>query len=526
MREHALKVFQTDALIVALIDQRITSMSWDEIATSRQLHDYMANLVAQYPELDSAWIADVNGTIRSSSHFFPALSSNVSARDYFLAARDGKLLVFGERVDTVFRSSTYDPHFHVAQRRETADGSFDGVIVLSFSSSYFEQVWRESWHNAPQAFTDLTTGDFKVLAREPPTPIKRLNLGPETLAALRANPSTGTIRTLSGLDHTDRISSYRRVDPFDAYVIYGVSFDSILRIWHEHLLVYGGLFGSAALALTVVSLIAARHMEGERIAMRGLAGETDRRLMSERMLFEAEKIEVVGKVASGFAHDFGNLLMGLQLNLDLMRGHVTEDVEEMLRHAQAEIERGNEAIRSLMFFARRGSHETEIVNAKPRIEQMGDLLQQTIGAHSTLVLSMQENLWPIEINPNQLDLALLNLCVNARDAMPHGGKLSVAARNVSLTGAPNDLVGDFVEISVSDTGGGMPHEISSRAFEPFFTTKEKGKGTGLGLSQVFGFAKQAKGTATVTSAVGQGTTFAVYIPKYAGLTTPRNQAAA
>ena len=515
VREHALKVFQTDALVIALIDQRIKSQGWDEISASRELHDFLAEIVAEYPELRSVWLADANGTVNGSTRFFPALSTNVSAYDFFGAARQSKSLVFGERNDTAFRDTPPDPHFYLARRRTSPDGRFDGVIALTFSSSYFQKVWRESWHNAPNVFTDLTTGDFKVLAREPPTATKRLNLGPETVAALRENPNTGTIRTLSALDGVDRISAYRRVDPFDAYVIYGFTFDSILRIWHRHLLLYGGIFGLAALALTLISLIAARHIDGERIAMLELAVETEKRYAAEKQLFKAEKLDAIGKVASGFAHDFGNLLMAVQINLDFMRGRVTGDVEESLRLARAEVERGSEAIRSLMIFARQGSVETEIVDAKARAEQMKGLLQQAIGAHSTLDMSIEDGLWPIEINANQLELALLNLAVNARDAMPDGGKLCIGARNVALTGAPDGLTGDFVEISVSDTGSGMPPEIASEVFEPFFTTKDESKGTGLGLSQVYGLAKSCGGTATVTSALGHGTTISIYIPKCA-----------
>jgi signal transduction histidine kinase len=523
VREHALKVFETDALVIALIDEHIKSMSWAEIAASRESHDYLAELDARYPEIESVWIADGNGTVRGSSQFFPALSGNVSRFDFFRAARESKSVVFGGRVDTDFQNKVAGPHFFLAQRRTSRDGAFDGVIVLTFSSTYFQGVWRQSWHNAPQTFTDLTTSDFKVLAREPPTTIKQLNLGPETLATLRNNPKAGSLRTKAGLDRVERISAYRRVDPFDAYVIYGVDFDSVLRTWLRHLLVYGGIFGLAALGLTAVSLVAARHMEGERMAMRELAAETDKRLMTEKQLFEAEKLDAIGKVAGGFAHDFGNLLMAIQLNLDIVGDRVAGEAKEALDAIKAEVERGNEAIRSLMIFARHGELETDIVDAKARIGQMGRLLQPAIGTHATLEIWCEDGLWPIEINANQLELALLNLAVNARDAMRDGGKLRIAARNVSLSGAPDDLIGEFVEISVSDTGTGMPAEIASLAFDPFFTTKEEGRGTGLGLSQVYGFAKQAGGTATITSAIGEGTTVAIYIPKCASAAAQRKQ---
>ena len=146
---------------------------------------------------------------------------------------------------------------------------------------------------------------------------------------------------------------------------------------------------------------------------------------------------------------------------------------------------------------------------------MKGVLQQAIGSHSKLELSIEDTLWSIEINANQLELALLNLAINARDAMPDGGKLRVVARNVALAGSPDGLTGDFVEIAASDTGTGMPSEITAKVFEPFFTTKDESKGTGLGLSQVYGFAKNCGGTATVTSALGHGTTVSIYIPRFA-----------
>jgi two-component system NtrC family sensor kinase len=523
VREHAVKVLQTDELVIALIDQRIQSMSWDDIAASRPLHDYLAKLVQQAPELEGAFIADASGAVRNSSRFFPARSSSIASRRFFLAARESNGLKLGELVDDdEFPDENVAPHFHLAARRSSADGRFDGVIVLSMFSSYFPEVWRHSWHGGPEAMTDFTTGNFKVLAREPPSWTGQLKLTPPAIAALRANPTIGTFRTVSSVDRVDRIASYRRVDPYNAYVIYGVSFDSVLRTWYQHLVVYGGIFGLAALALCTVSLIAARHIEGERIAMRQLAAETNKRHMTEKQLFEAEKLEAIGKVTGGFAHDFGNLLMAIQLNLDMMIDRVTGEAREALDTIKAEVQRGNEAIRSLMIFARRGSLETEIVNAGTRIEQMSGLFRQAIGAHSTVEISVEEHLWPIEINVNQLELALLNLAVNARDAMPEGGKLRIAARNVTLAGAPDGLSGDFVEISITDTGIGMPAEIAAKAFQPFFTTKVEGKGTGLGLSQVHGFAKDCGGTATVSSAPRHGTAVTIYIPKCAA-SIPRTQ---
>jgi two-component system NtrC family sensor kinase len=339
--------------------------------------------------------------------------------------------------------------------------------------------------------------------------------------AIAAHSIAGSFRATSSLDGIERIFAYRRVEPYDAYILYGVSLRAILGTWYRHLIVYGGIFGLAAIALATMSLMATTRMQRERVAVgqwrsaiEDLAAETEQRRIIEAQLFEAEKLETLGQVTGGFAHDFGNVLMAVHLNLESLRGEMkTASHEATLSSAIEEVERGSEAVRSLLIFTRHGTLETQIIDTKSRIQQVTGLLQQAIGAHSVLETMIEPDLWPIEVNANQLELALLNLAVNARDAMPDGGTLSITAKNVHLDGIPRGLTGDFVVISVSDTGCGMSPEILAKAIEPFFTTKEEGRGTGLGLSQVYGFATQGGGTAILESAPGRGTTARIYIPK-------------
>lgn len=294
VREHALKVFQTDALVIGLIDQRIQSMTWDEIAASRPLHDYLAQLIKQNPEIEGALIVDAGGTVRNSSRFFPALSYTVASRTFFLAAQKDSGLAFGDRIDDDSPITNIEPHFHLAMRRSSADDRFNGVIALTLSSSYFPDVWRHSWHNQPNVLTVLTNPDLKIMARIPAGPFN-VAPGGKFASAVRENPDVGEFRTVSTVDGIDRIIAYRRIEPYNAYVLYGVSFASVVGAWYRHLLVYGGIFGLAALGLTITSLIAARHMEGERLAMRHLAVETEKRHNAEKQLFEVEKLESHGQ---------------------------------------------------------------------------------------------------------------------------------------------------------------------------------------------------------------------------------------
>jgi signal transduction histidine kinase len=235
---------------------------------------------------------------------------------------------------------------------------------------------------------------------------------------------------------------------------------------------------------------------------------TDRRRMEAR-LHQAEKMQALGTMAGGVAHDFNNLLTAILGSLELAVRRVTGDerVERLLRNATLAAERGTSLTQRLLSFSRQRDLAPRSVDANALIRQMQDLILRSIGDGIEIEEALAADLWPAHVDPDQLELAVLNLCINARDAMPAGGRITLATRNLGAVEEGLDLVpGDYVVVSVSDTGTGIPPEVLSRVFEPFFTTKPIGKGTGLGLSMVYGLAQQAGGVARVTSATGQGTT--------------------
>jgi two-component system NtrC family sensor kinase len=331
-----------------------------------------------------------------------------------------------------------------------------------------------------------------------------------------------TIRNVSSVDGIDRLVTYRRIPGFDAVLISGQDIALLRAIWYHHLLAYGSIFGAAILALTSMALTATRHMQSERHAVHQwreaideLSREADRRHLTERQLAQAEKLEALGKVAGGFAHDFGNILSAIRLNLECLRGRlISEEDEKALEDSISEAELGTQAVRSLLTFARHESFERDTIDLSVILQQIEALLRQAVGAISELHLDIEPGTWVVTANTNQLELAMLNLAVNARDAMPDGGKIRVATRNVVLNENPQGLVGEFVAMSLSDTGSGMPPDVVTRAIEPFFTTKAEGSGTGLGLSQVYGFAKDCGGTIVIESTIGRGTTVTIYLPRH------------
>ncbi|GAA0567154.1 hybrid sensor histidine kinase/response regulator [Caenispirillum bisanense] len=230
-------------------------------------------------------------------------------------------------------------------------------------------------------------------------------------------------------------------------------------------------------------------------------------------LAHVQKMETVGQLTGGVAHDFNNLLQAMGGALAMIQRRTREpSVQPFIEAGQQAVDRGTKLVRQLMGFARQESLQPEAIDIPRRIANMAELLDRALRADIRLVTRFADGLWPIEVDPTQFELALINLAVNARDAMPTGGTLVVEAANVHLPeGHASGLAGDYVRLSVTDTGLGMPPEVAEHAFEPFYTTKEVGKGSGLGLAQVYGLSRQAGGTAMIDSTPGRGTSIVMLL---------------
>ncbi|KOY02559.1 ATP-binding protein [Pseudomonas nunensis] len=246
---------------------------------------------------------------------------------------------------------------------------------------------------------------------------------------------------------------------------------------------------------------------------------------NEEALRQSQKMEAVGQLTGGIAHDFNNMLTGIIGSLELLRRRLargrTEDLDSLIDLGVTSANRAAGLTHRLLAFSRRQSLDSKPVVMNTLVRSMGELLERSINESIQLDMQLSEQLWVAEADPNQLESALLNLVLNARDAMPNGGKLVVKSFNQHLdtvfTEAHGNLQpGDYVVLSVTDTGCGMPQSTISRAFDPFFTTKPIGQGTGLGLSMIYGFSKQSRGHVTINSEVDQGTTVNLYLPRYSG----------
>jgi signal transduction histidine kinase/CheY-like chemotaxis protein len=242
-------------------------------------------------------------------------------------------------------------------------------------------------------------------------------------------------------------------------------------------------------------------------------------------LAQAQKMEAVGQLTGGLAHDFNNMLTGIVGNLELLQARLAQGrIDQLGRHiemAQQSAQRAAALTQRLLAFSRRQTLDSKPTDMKRLVVGMTELIRSTVGPGIAIETVLQQELWLTLCDPHQLENALLNLCINARDAMPEGGRLTIETENTHLTPAqaaalPEAEPGDYVALCVTDTGCGMPPEVIARAFDPFYTTKPLGQGTGLGLSMIYGFVRQSGGHVQINSSVGQGTTVRIYLPRHDG----------
>jgi signal transduction histidine kinase/CheY-like chemotaxis protein len=259
---------------------------------------------------------------------------------------------------------------------------------------------------------------------------------------------------------------------------------------------------NATLEARVEAAIADRLRDRERLAS------------TESALRQAQKMEAVGQLTGGVAHDFNNLLMAFSSGMYLldqpMDAGRRRRVLDSMRQA---VDRGTALTRQLLAFSRRKPLSPKTVDLKAQLLGMQEMLQRSLRGDMEVMMTFDEGLWPVDVDPGELELAILNICLNSRDAMPAGGRIEITARNARGALAP--VHSEAVTVEIADTGEGMPEDVAARVFEPFYTTKEVGKGSGLGLAQVYGFITQSGGLVSIDSTPGQGTTVVLTFPRSA-----------
>jgi signal transduction histidine kinase/CheY-like chemotaxis protein len=284
---------------------------------------------------------------------------------------------------------------------------------------------------------------------------------------------------------------------------------AIVEPWTRRASRYFGIGAVLVMAALLIAALGTSYATAQATNRR-LQEEIEAREEAESQLRQAQKMEAIGQLTGGVAHDFNNMLMAASSGLELLeRAKDAERRDKLKRGIREALDRGAKLTQQLLTFARRTPLQKEVFDIRRRMANLSDLLERSLREDITVEYDLAQGLWAIEVDPSQFDVAVLNIAVNARDAMPKGGLIRISASN-----APGALDGrDAVRISIADQGSGMTREQIERAFEPFFTTKGVGRGTGLGLSQVYGFTRAADGTVTIESALGAGATVTMTLPR-------------
>jgi len=508
--EHALKIFESVERSIAETGEIIRGMTDDQIrANEGVLHERLKRLADGSEQIKSMWIFDKNGRTLVNSLLYPSPPTDFSDRDYFKAHVGKDIGLFVGR--TLKPRPPYGgaPFFGVSVRRTAADGSFAGAIQTSVLPDYFEGFYAKVGRDTG-SYAALVREDGAILARFPTIAEGDLTVktdGPIG-RVMRNGSSEGTLTQVSALDGIERRVAYRKLPKLPVYVYAGLETQAIRKMWLAQLGAYllVGLPATAAL-IAIVMLALART--------RRLYEEARRREVAENALKQSQRLESLGRLTGGVAHDFNNLLMVVGGSVQkLRRRHNDLQDRKTFDMIDSAVAKGAGLTRQLLSFSRRHNVAAKLVDLGDSVTKFADVLRQSVRSDIAIEIEAPREQVIVEIDPNEFEIALLNLALNARDAMPEGGRISISIRTETLKNfGPRRLNGNYAILGFADTGAGIPEDIRDRIFEPFFTTKPVDRGTGLGLSQIYGFIQQSNGAITVDSELGRGTRFDLFLPR-------------
>jgi signal transduction histidine kinase/CheY-like chemotaxis protein len=523
LQEHALKVFQSMNLAIDTIGEVLGDKSNAEIAAEEpQLHRRLREVQNALPEVQSIWIFGPAGHPQVITRETPApREQDYSEEDYFTGPRDAQGIYIGGMHQS---ASGGKPYFTFDRARRDAGGNFIGVIEMSLLGSDFTRFYSQLVDSPGLQFL-LTRTDGVVLARFPQDNNElRLSSTGGFQHNIAANPDGGFYTAAGSNDRIERRIGYRRVPGLPLYVLAGIETSQIRSEWFDEFSSYL-IFGIPAAALLFGALIVVLQRT------KRLYDEQDRREAAESLMRQTQRLDSIGHLTGGVAHDFNNLLTIIIGNLDIAQRQLrswTDDGQvklgQRLDSAMQGAQRAATLTKRLLAFSRQQPLNPAPLDPIQLLNGLSDFLRRTLGEMVSLEIA-GDGVWPVEADAAELEAAVINLAVNARDAMPDGGKLTIEASNIHLDEEycrrnTEARPGDYVQIAVTDSGVGMSRDVAARAFEPFFTTKQTGHGTGLGLSQVYGFVKQSGGHVKIYSEQNEGTTVKIFLPRFAGKYAP------
>ena len=509
VNEHGLKVFEAVQRAIAEINEIVRDIPDADIAVQEaELHGRLRRIAEGSSQIKSLWVFDARGRALVNSLSYPSDNTIFADRDYFAAHVEKDIGTYIGRVLRPRPPYGGAPFFGVSRRRDS-DGSFTGVIQASILPEYFEGFYQKLARE-PGEYASLVREDGTVLARFPALgrDVTLDQQGP-LYRAMVARPEGGRVTLISAIDGIGRTVSYRKLPEFPVFVLAGVETSAIQNQWLA--LIWSQLFFGIPATGALIFLVALALRRTRR-----LYAEVAGRQVAEDALRKAQRLEALGQLTGGVAHDFNNLLMVIGGSVQRVKSRISDPhIGRSLSMIEAAVQKGANLTKQLLSFSRRQSLTPRVLDVVACVRDFSEVLQQSLRGDIKLELDLPATPQPARIDRDEFEIALLNLSLNAKDAIPAGGtiRIAVGTQRLSQSTDSGELEGDFVSLSVSDTGSGIPAAIREHVFEPYFTTKKLEKGTGLGLSQVYGFARQSEGDVTFRTVEGEGTTFTILLPR-------------
>jgi signal transduction histidine kinase/ActR/RegA family two-component response regulator len=515
--EHVLKVFETNLVLLNRVGDALGGDADFQLAARElPLHTRLQRMAHGLPQLQGIFVVGADGRLIVTNRVYPAPRQlDFSDRAWFIHHRSGGPQPYFSEVLT--SRTTGELFFDMSLRRSRADGTFGGTMSVSMAPAYFARVYAEMTGQDKALNIALLRADGAVLARWPQMPTASdLSGGEPSRLSLPAAGASHPATPARMPDGREGLRAQRSLAPYPLTLTAWIDLPSVLSGWYRQLVLLAALTFPTALGLAWITRVAMQRTQRALQFSRDLMEQTTTRRRLEESLLQAQKLEAMGRLSGGVAHDFNNLLMTISNNLYLLK-RLKPDVADSSQLAAIDraVVAGSTLTRQLLSFSRRRVLMAERVDLAQRLPLMIDLLKPTLGSGVRMEMAVDGGLPPIEVDAAELELALLNLALNARDAMPEGGCLRITASASRAEEGPH-IGRDIVCVAVADTGSGITPGLLDRVFEPFFTTKPVGQGTGLGLAQVYGFCQRAGGVALLESRPGEGTTVRLCFPAARG----------
>ena len=512
-QEQALKLLETNEMLLQrMLDLWGNLSDAEMLARGAEMHERLKKMSSGLPQVQGLFISGADGRpLVNSLVNPPSRQIDYSDREWYRWHRQGERGAF--MTEQLQSRVSGEAFFDISRRRNLPDGSFGGTVNASLRPEYLTNFYKEL--DAENLRFAIVRADGRLIARWPDGFKPGTVIAPDApmMRSFAGGGAKGEYQGVSAIEPVKQIAAWRRLGSYPAYAVVSIDRAQVLAAWSGRIALLALFAFPLAAGFAGMTWYALLRTRDEIDAATRLEAETRRRRDIELALEKSQKLEAMGRLAGGIAHDFNNLMMVVINSLHLLQ----RTRPELAGNAQlAAIGRamgsGAKITRQILSFSRQQALVPQRILLQEHLPGVLMLLHQVLGSSIEVSHTVAADTAAIEVDPAELELALINLAVNSRDAMPQGGRIQISARNAAA-GEAAGLPGDFVLLEVADSGSGMEPAVAERAFEPFFTTKPVGHGTGLGLSQVQGLCESAGGKALIESRPGAGSRVRLYFPQ-------------